>query len=45
MNGEPPQLEDFDIALRASLRREPAPPDFAAKVLARARTVPPRRRW
>jgi hypothetical protein len=30
----------FDDALRAALRREPAPADFAAKVLARAAPEP-----
>lgn len=31
---------NFEDDLRAALRREPAPPDFAAKVIARTRMVP-----
>jgi len=31
-------MNDFDEELRSALRREPAPPDFAAKVLAKAGT-------
>jgi hypothetical protein len=30
------QDDDFEAELRASLKHQPAPPDFAAKVLARA---------
>lgn len=36
MKWEEPNIED---QLRAALRREPPPPEFAAKVVARARTA------
>ena len=32
--------DDFEKELRGALRHEPAPPDFAAKVLARAAGLP-----
>jgi hypothetical protein len=31
---------NFEDELRTALRREPAPPDFAAKVIGRTRVVP-----
>lgn len=34
--------QDFEAEIRAALRREPAPPDFAATVLARAAALDPK---
>ena len=36
--------ENFETEIRAALRREPAPPDFAAKVLARVGALAPKQK-